>query len=105
MRLFRSVNATCYILPVSLWLGFASLTLEGQPQSTLPQRSELDLVIGDRIGTRARFAVPDCLALTSDSQTEEAAATIASVLWSDLEFEREFLMVARDTASTIPTAE
>ena len=102
--LIRSLTVLCYALPVTIWLAATTLTLEGQPQSSLRQRSELDLVIGDRIGARPRFAVPNCLALTSDTKTEEAAATIASVLWADLEFEREFLMIARDTASTIPVA-
>ncbi len=102
--LIRPLTVLCSALPVTIWLAAATLTLEGQPQSSLRQRSELDLVIGDRIGARPRFAVPNCLALTSDTKTEEAAATIASVLWADLEFEREFLMIARDTASTIPVA-
>ena len=60
---------------MTLWLGIPSLTVEAQPLSSLPQRSELDLVIGDSIGTQPRFAVPDCLPLTSDSQTAAAAAT------------------------------
>ena len=104
MRLLSFLNAPRCVLAIALWLCITGLTVEGQPLSSLPQRSELDLVIGDRIGVQPRFAVPDCLALTSDSQTAEAAATIAGVLWEDLAFEREFLMIARDTASTIPAA-
>ena len=46
----------------------------------------------------------DCLALSDDAETHEAAQTIAEVLWDDLEFEREFLMVARDTYDSIPAA-
>ena len=68
------------------------------------QRSEVDLRIGGRIGAQPRFAVPDCLALTSDQETVAAASTIAQVLWDDLEFEREFRMVARDTYASIPPA-
>ena len=68
------------------------------------QRDEVDLIIGGRIGTQPSFAVPDCLALTSDEATAEAARTIAQVLWDDLEFEREFRMVPRDTYRTIPVA-
>ena len=104
MRSFSSLKVPWLIVALALWLGIPSLEGKGQPLSRQPQRSELDLVIGDRIGAQPRFAVPDCLALTSDSQTAEAATTIADVLWADLVFEREFLMIARDTASTIPAA-
>ena len=104
MRSLSTLTALSFLLAMTLWLGIPSMTVAGQPLSSRPQRSELDLVIGDRIGVQPRFAVPNCLALTSDSQTEEAATTIADVLWADLAFEREFLMIARDTASTIPTA-
>ena len=68
------------------------------------QQSEVDLIIGDRIGAQPTFAVPDCLAPDGGEQTTEAARTIAEVLWSDLEFEREFRMMARDTYGTIPRA-
>ena len=75
------------------------------PQQTneqLPrQRSEIDLIIGDRIGAQPRFAVPNCLTLSGDP---EFARTIAQVLWDDLAFEREFRMLERDTYSTIPPA-
>ena len=68
------------------------------------QRSEVDLRIGGRIGAQPRFAVPDCLTLTGDRETADAAQVIAQVLWDDLEFEREFRMVARDTYGSIPVA-
>lgn len=68
------------------------------------QQSEVDLIIGDRIGAQPTFAVPDCLAPGGGEQVMEAARTIAEVLWSDLEFEREFRMMARDTYGTIPHA-
>ena len=74
--------------------------VESQPQ----QRSEVDLIIGGRIGAQPRFAVPNCLALTTDELTAQAANTIAEVLWNDLEFEREFRMVARDVNTTVPKA-
>ena len=39
--------------------------------------------------------MPDCLALTNDPETVDAASTIAQVLFDDLEFEREFRLLAR----------
>jgi len=68
------------------------------------QPDELELIIGDRIGTQPSFAVPDCLALTPDESTAEAARTIAQVLWDDLDFEREIRMIPRDVYRTISVA-
>ncbi len=68
------------------------------------QPDELSLVIGDSIGVQPSFAVPDCLALSPDDLTAEAARTIAQVLWDDLDFEREFRMISRDIYRTIPVA-
>lgn len=73
-----------------------------QPQPKQPP--ELSLTIGDRIGTPPRLAVPEFIALSSDAETVNAAKTIAQVLWDDLEFEREFYMIPRDTYATIPQA-
>ena len=41
--------------------------------------------------------MPDFLALSGDAETKAAAKTIAQVLWDDLDFEREFYMIPRDT--------
>jgi len=74
------------------------------PQAQNRQRDEVSLIIGDRIGTPPAFAVPDCLALSPGEETAAAARTIAQVLWDDLDFEREFRMIARDVYQTIPPA-
>ena len=88
-------------------LGGGALVLAQQPDETAAQpprqQSEIDLVIGDRIGARPRLAVPDCIAVTRDDETKAAATTIAEVLWDDLDFEREFRMLPRDTYASIPT--
>jgi len=48
--------------------------------------------------------VPDFLALSGDAETAAAAKTIGQVLWDDLEFEREFYLIPRDTYGSIPRA-
>jgi TolB protein len=48
--------------------------------------------------------VPDFLALSNDRETQEIARTVAEVLWSDLQYEREFYMIPRDTYKSIPAA-
>ena len=73
-------------------------------QPTPRQQSEINLIIGERIGTPPSFAVPAFLALSDESETLAAAKTIAQVLWEDLAFEREFRLIPRDTYETIPPA-
>jgi TolB protein len=48
--------------------------------------------------------VPDLLSLSNDKETQEAARVIGQVLWDDLNYEREFYMIPRDTYKTIPVA-
>ena len=95
-------------LPLAAVVATAGSLLLAQ-QSPAPdppsrERTGVDLIIGDRIGAQPRLAVPDCLALTNDPETVDAASTIAQVLFDDLEFEREFRLLARDTYRTIPRA-
>ena len=98
-RIPRFILSTAFITGLSL----IQVTTTGQsPRPS--QRDEVDLIIGERIGTPPSFAVPDCLTLTPDEATAEAARTIAQVLWDDLEFEREFRMIPRDVYRTIPVA-
>jgi TolB protein len=73
------------------------------PASQAPQQpSELALVISGDPGTPPRYAVPDFVALNPEAA--DAAKTIGQVLWDDLNFEREFYMIPRDTYATIPSA-
>ena len=76
-----------------------------QPQQPPPQPqqpSEVETVISGDPGTPPRYAVPDFIALTPDAA--DAAKTLGQVLWDDLNFEREFYMLPRDTYATVPVA-
>jgi TolB protein len=53
-------------------------------------------------GRQPRYAVPDFVALSPDAATD--GSTLGQVLWDDLEFEREFDMIPRDTYASIPVA-
>ena len=67
------------------------------------QPAEVSTVIStDSPGTPPRYAVPDFVALTPD--VADIAKTIGQVLWDDLNFEREFYLIPRDTYSSIPVA-
>jgi TolB protein len=72
----------------------------GQQQTQQP--TEVSLVINGDSGTPPRYAVPDFVALSPEAA--EIAKTIGEVLWDDLNFEREFYMIPRDTYATIPQA-
>jgi TolB protein len=95
MRRLRTYAALLAILVAGagLW------PLAAQNQN---QQPEFEIVIGGEPGTPPRYAVPDFVAGSPDAA--EIAKTISQVLWEDLEFEREFYLIPRDTYSTIPAA-
>src|SRR6266542_6681588 len=68
------------------------------------QPSEVVFTINGPPGLPPKYAVPDFIALTNDAETVAAAKTIGQVLWDDLNFEREFYLIPRDTYRTIPPA-
>src|SRR6185436_11689750 len=74
------------------------------PPATPQQPSEIETTISGEGGAAPRLAVPDFIALTSDAETAAIAKTIGQVLWDDLNFEREFAFIPRDTYATIPRA-
>jgi TolB protein len=89
------------------WCGAAGISLLAaqdpqQPAPTPPNQSEVSITITGDIGAPAHYAVPDFIALTTDTETVAAAKLIGEVLWNDLAFEREFDMIPRDTYRTIP---
>ena len=97
---------SCLILAAAAAAAGPLLFARQSPPADPPAgaRTGVDLIIGDRIGAQPRLATPDCLALTDDEETVDAASTIARVLFDDLEFEREFRLLPRDTYRTVPRA-
>ena len=71
-----------------------------QPAAPPQQPSEVGLRLTSDAGVAPRLAVPEFVALTPNAA--EVAKMLGQVLWDDLNFEREFQMIQRDTASTIP---
>ena len=74
-----------------------------QPPPKQPTTVELPPLVGEG-GTQTRLAVPDLLVLSNDRETQDAARVIGEVLWDDLNFEREYYMIPRDTYKSIPVA-
>ncbi len=84
----------------------ASAAVLAQEPAPRPQsgQASVELVLTGDPGTPPRMAVPDLLALSADKETQDAARVIGQVLWDDLNFEREFYMIPRDTYKSIPAA-
>src|SRR5215213_4017551 len=97
---------TCFTV-VTLACGIAiGLSAQQPPPSAPPssQQGDISMVIrnsGDPT-LPPKIAVPAFLALTNDAETQAAAKTISDVLWDDLEFEKEYYMIPRDTYRSIP---
>jgi TolB protein len=75
-----------------------------QPPPQPQQQSELGLTITGAPGAPPKYAVPDFIALSPDADVQAAAKLLGQVLWDDLNFEREFYMIPRDTYASIPAA-
>ena len=85
-------------------VGASTQTPPAAGQQPPAQQSEIELSITGEPGAPPKYAVPDFIALSPDPETAAAAKTIASVLWEDLGFEREFYLIPRDTYASIPPA-
>jgi len=74
------------------------------PEAPAPQQqSEIRMVISSGSpGLPPKLAVPAFIALTNDPETVAAAKILGDVLWDDIEFEREFYMIPKDTYRSVP---
>jgi len=75
-----------------------------QPAPPPQQPSTVGITISGDAGAQTKMAVPDLIALSNDRETQDAARVIGEVLWDDLNFEKEFYMIPRDTYKSIPPA-
>jgi TolB protein len=96
---------------IAIALGFGAVAAQ-QPPATPPpgsqqppqQPTDISTRITGEPGTPPRLAFPDLIALSADKEVQDAAKVIGQVLWDDMDFEREFYMVPRDTYKSIPPA-
>jgi len=72
--------------------------------SPLFQNREFGITITGSTGAKPKLAIPEFSVVGGNAEVQQAAKTIAEVLWDDIEFEQEFTMVARDAAAKIPAA-
>ena len=97
-----SLRATSIVFTLACGVAIGLAAQEPQPAAP-QQQSDIRMVIGSGTpGLPPKIAVPAFIALTNDAETQAAARTIGDVLWDDLEFEKEFYMIPRDTYRSIP---
>ncbi|HEX5108033.1 MAG TPA: hypothetical protein VFV95_06285 [Vicinamibacterales bacterium] len=63
------------------------------------QKDVVDLTITST-GAQIKYAVPDFVAINPEAAAD--GKTLAQVLYDDLDFEREFYLIPRDTSASIP---
>jgi TolB protein len=93
----------CAIVALGV-VGFGAAPQQPPSPPAQEQASSGGAVITGVGGAKPKLAVPDFIALTPDAESKAIASTIGQVLWNDLDFEREFYMVPRDTYASIPVA-
>ena len=90
------------IVAALLTTAAAVLTAQDPPQQPPAQTNVVRTKITSDPGLPPKLAVPEFIALSNDAETVAASKLISQVLWDDLNFEREFWLIARDTYRTIP---
>jgi len=100
----RTLLTSMMAASVALTLAHGAPPPRGSQEQQPQQGGGVVVTISGAPGLPPKYAVPDFLALTNDPETVAAAKTIGQVLWDDLEFEREFYLIPRDTYRTIPPA-
>src|SRR5215207_1263439 len=98
-----SIRARSIIVTVAC--GLAIGLAAQQPPATPPpsQQSDVSLVIRNNDPSLPpKIAVPAFIALSNDAETQAAAKIVGDVIWDDLEFEKEYYMIPRDTYRSIP---
>ncbi len=69
----------------------------------LDQQREVAISVRGEGGRAPRLGFAEFLVTGSDADLRTASGTVSQVLYDDLEFEREFAMIARTASSKIPT--
>lgn len=104
LRLGSSPWLAATTLTVAILLlhrGEPSLSAQQPPRPQQPPEISATIT-GEQAGAPPRLAIPDFVALSTDAETQDVAATVSRVLADDIAFEREFLLMPRDIVSTIP---
>jgi TolB protein len=100
-------SRTAFFLIVPVVASLSAVVAQQPPTAgnqSPQQPRDVEIILRGDPGTPPRLAVPDFIALSNDRETQDIARTIGEVLWNDLDYEREFYMIPRDTYKSIPAA-
>lgn len=100
----RILISSTIVASVALSVAAQSQPQGGASQEPPRQADQIVVTISGAPGLPPKYAVPDFIPLSNDPEIVAAAKTIGQVLWDDLNFEREFYLIPRDTYRTIPPA-
>lgn len=70
-----------------------------------PQQPQLNIVISGAGGQPPKLGIPDFVVPEGDADLKAGAKIVSSVLWSDLDFEREFYLIDQARSASIPLAD
>jgi TolB protein len=91
-----------FLFVTAVAAGSAVLLGQQPPAAPAQQPSEFRIVIDGPPGLPPKLAIAGFLPLSQDSETVAAAKTIADVLYDDIDYEREYYMIAKDAIATVP---
>lgn len=100
----QRLRAVALVLVMASAVAVVAQQQQPTPPPPARQQSEIGVKLTGDPGSPPRLAVPDFIALAADRETQEIARTLGEVLWDDLDYEREFYMIPRDTYASIPAA-
>src|SRR4051812_47456683 len=78
-------------------------TLAVPPQAQQPPASQTDQTVRISVdgGRLPKLAIAPFIALSQDAETVAAARTIGDVLFDDIDYEREFYLLKKDTLASV----
>src|SRR4029079_6286625 len=69
-------------------------------------QSPQDLVISlNTAAAHPKVGLPNFIVTAGDPELQQAANTVADVLWNDLDFENDYYMISRKASATVPISD
>jgi TolB protein len=99
MKRFTTLSATVCAAAAGIVVYAQNPPAQPPPQQ---QVTDVRTTITGVPGLPPKYAVPDFIGAAGDADALAAAKLVGQVLWDDLNFEREFYLIPRDTYRTIP---
>jgi TolB protein len=90
-----------FVLVAALAAASAALVGQQPPAGQAPQVGEVRTVINGAPGLPPKLGIAGFIPLSQDAETVAAARTIGEVLFDDINYEREYYMIGKDTIATI----